>query len=153
MHRKRQSAQLETFRLCEGKARELLARMTVLSQMGRPGRLSEENRRRLEKSGAVIRDTRPLDSMLERDVVTNYHVKQILRLRRELLEVLLKLVLAIITTGRWFSLNKQNRPNFPLRRFSSFFIISAVIAVGVFQGTVPIRFILVSISLPVFRLQ
>lgn len=86
--RKRQSAQLETFRLCEGKARELLARMTVLSQMGRPGRLNGENRSRLEKCGAVIRDTRPLDSVQERDVVTNYHIKQILRLRRELLEAL-----------------------------------------------------------------
>lgn len=85
---KRQKKQLEAFRLCEGKARELLARMTVLSQMGRPGRLNEENRRRLEKCGAVIRDTRPLKSPQERDVVTNYHVKQILRLRRELLEVL-----------------------------------------------------------------
>lgn len=90
MSPKQRSKQLETFRLCEGKARELVARMTVLSQMGRPGRLNEENRRRLEKSGAAIRDTRPLDSVQERDVVTNYHVKQILRLRRELLEALRK---------------------------------------------------------------
>lgn len=88
--RKQQNAQLETFRLCEGKARELLARMTVLSQMGRPGRLNDENRRSLEKCGAVIRDKRPLDSVLERDVVTNYHVRQILRLRRELLQALEK---------------------------------------------------------------
>lgn len=88
--RKQQNAQLETFRLCEGKARELLARMTVLSQMGRPGRLNDENRRSLEKCGAVIRDARPLDSVLERDVVTNYHVRQILKLRRELMEALKK---------------------------------------------------------------
>lgn len=90
LSRKRQSQQLETFRLCENKARELLARMTVLSQMGRPGRLNDENRRRLEKCGAVIRDNRPLDSVQERDVVTNYHVRQILRLRRELLKALQK---------------------------------------------------------------
>ena len=90
LSRKRQSRQLETFRLCEGKARELLARMTVLSEMGRPGRLNDENRQRLAKSGAIIRDTRPLDSVQERDVVTNYHVRQILRLRRELLDVLKK---------------------------------------------------------------
>ena len=88
--RKRQSKELKTFRLCEHKARELLARMTVLSQVGRPGRLNEENRRRLKKCGANIRDTRPLDSVQERDVVTNYHVKQILRLRRELLDALRK---------------------------------------------------------------
>ena len=38
----------------------------------------------------MIRDQRPLDSVMERDVVTNYHVRQILRLRRELLEALKK---------------------------------------------------------------
>ena len=86
----RQKQQLETFRLCETKARELLARMTVLSQVGRPGRLNDENRARLEKCGAVIRDQRPLDSVLERDVVTNYHVRQILTLRRELMDALKK---------------------------------------------------------------
>ena len=87
---RRQKQKQETFRQCERKARELLARMEVLSQMGRPGRLSEENRRALESCGAVIRDERPLDSVMERDVVTNYHVRQILRLRRELLEALKK---------------------------------------------------------------
>ena len=62
--------------------------MEILSHMGRPGRLDEENRRRLSACGAEIRDTRPLDSVLERDVVTNYHVRQILKLRRELLNTL-----------------------------------------------------------------
>ena len=88
---RRQKIELESFRVCEGKARELLARMEVLSRMGKPGRLSEENRQRLEKNGANIRDQRVLDSVLERDVVTNYHVKQILTLRRELLEALKKI--------------------------------------------------------------
>lgn len=88
---RRQKIELESFRVCEGKARELLARMEVLSRMGTPGRLSEENRQRLEKNGANIRDQRVLDSVLERDVVTNYHVKQILTLRRELLEALKKI--------------------------------------------------------------
>lgn len=85
---RRQQEELETFRLCENKARELVARMEVLSQMGRPGRLDAENRRRLTACGADIRDQRPLDSVLERDVVTNYHVRQILKLRRELLDAL-----------------------------------------------------------------
>lgn len=85
---RRQRRELETFRSCEQKARELVARMEVLSQMERPGRLSEDNRRSLERCGAKIRDQRPLDSVLERDVVTNYHVRQILRLRRELLAAL-----------------------------------------------------------------
>ena len=87
---RRQQEKMETFRQCERKARELLARMEVLSQMGRPGRLTDENRQALENCGAVIRDQRPLDSMMERDVVTNYHVRQVLRLRRELMDALEK---------------------------------------------------------------
>lgn len=86
--RRQQKRDLASFRLCEQKARELLARMTVLSQVGRPGRLNDENRHSLAACGADIRDQRPLDAVTERDVVTNYHVKQILRLRRELLEAL-----------------------------------------------------------------
>ena len=86
----RQKEKLESFRQCERKVRELLARLEVLSQMGRPGRLTDENRKALQSCGAVIRDQRPLDSVMERDVVTNYHVRQILRLRRELLEALKK---------------------------------------------------------------
>ena len=85
---RRQKVQLEQFRLCQKKARELLARMEVLSSMSRPGRLSEESRRRLKACGAEIRDQRPLDAVTERDVVTNYHITQILRLRRELLDTL-----------------------------------------------------------------
>ena len=90
LHLRRQKEKPETFRECERKARELLARMEVLSQMGRPGRLNEENRRALESCGADIQDMRPLDSVMERDVVTNYHIRQILRLRRELLDALKK---------------------------------------------------------------
>ena len=58
--------------------------------MGRPGRLSDENRHALEAAGAEIRDQRPLDSVMERDVVMNYHIRQVLRLRRELVETLKK---------------------------------------------------------------
>lgn len=88
MQLKRQQKELENFQICEGKARALLAQMEVLCRMSRPGRLNEENRRRLKSCGADIRDARELDSVLERDVVTNYHVSQILNLRRELMETL-----------------------------------------------------------------
>lgn len=83
-----QRHELEQFQKCEGMARELLARMEILSRMGRPGRLNDENRQRLKASGAEIRDTRTLKNPLERDVVTNYHVRQILFLRTELLETM-----------------------------------------------------------------
>ncbi len=85
---RRQQEELELFRTCEGKGREMLARMEVLSRMGRPGRLNDENRRRLKASGAEIRDERTLKNPQERDMVTNYHVRQILGLRLELLEAL-----------------------------------------------------------------
>lgn len=83
-----QNRDLQTFRLCEGKARELLARMTVLGQMGIPGRLNDENRALLAECGADIRDQRPLTDPTERDIITNYHIRQILTLRRELLNAL-----------------------------------------------------------------
>jgi len=83
-----QKKQLEKYRSYEEKARKLVAHTEVLCRMDVPGRLNEENRRRLEACGATIRDERPLDSVMEQDIVTNYHVSQILTLRRELLDVL-----------------------------------------------------------------
>ena len=85
---KRQQVDIHSFEICEGKARELLARMEILSHMGTPGRLTEENRQALIECGAVIKDNRSLSEPTERDIVVNYHVKQILRLRKELTEEL-----------------------------------------------------------------
>lgn len=86
--RNRQKQEIASFRVCQGKARELMARLEILSHMERPGRLSKENRNRLRACGANISDRRPLNNVKERDVVVNYHVAQILRLRKELLEAL-----------------------------------------------------------------
>lgn len=88
IHPQRQRRKLEAFRRCEGKARQLVAHMEVLSRMGRPGRLNAESRELLIAAGAEIRDQRILDEAQELDVVTNYHVGQILTLRRELLDAL-----------------------------------------------------------------
>lgn len=90
LHMKRQKQQLETFRICEGKARELVARMEVLSRMDKPGCLNAENRAALLSAGANIRDDRIPGEMSEVDIVTNYHVRQILKIRAELLEALEK---------------------------------------------------------------
>ena len=87
-HMRRQKQEIEKFRICEQKARQLVARIELLSLMGVPGRLNEENRARLHACGAVIRDERHLDAPTERDIVINYHVRQILTVRRELLEAL-----------------------------------------------------------------
>lgn len=85
LHRNRQEKELRAFETCEGKARELMARMTVLSQMGRPGILTEENRSALEACGAMLSDSRIPGEPTEKDIITNYHIRQILRLRQELL--------------------------------------------------------------------
>ncbi len=85
---KRQKQELEAFQVCEGKARQLVAHMEVLCRMEMPGRLTLENRCRLGSCEAVVRDERQLDTMSEVDVITNYHVAQILTLRSELLDAL-----------------------------------------------------------------
>ena len=90
LHLRRQKEKIETFHRCERKVRELLARMEVLSQMGTPGRLHEENRQALKACGAKILDERPLENATERDIVMNYHIRQVLRLRTELLDALKK---------------------------------------------------------------
>lgn len=88
LRRRSQNKQIESFRVCQGKARELLARMEILSRMDRPGHLNRQNLTRLRAWGARIADSRPLKNPRERDIVINYHVAQILKLRRELLEAL-----------------------------------------------------------------
>ncbi len=90
LYLRQKKRQLDQFRLCEGKARQLSAEMVVLCQMNYPGRLSEENRRRLLEYGAEIKDERKIDEAEELDVVTNYHVTQLLNLREELIEALQK---------------------------------------------------------------
>ncbi|MBR7178998.1 MAG: FUSC family protein [Oscillospiraceae bacterium] len=88
LRRRSQKKEIASFEVCQRKARELLARMEILSRMEQPGQLTKENRRRLRACGAVIGDSRPLKNPKERDIVVNYHVTQILKLRRELLEAL-----------------------------------------------------------------
>lgn len=90
LRRKHQKKELENLLLCEKKVHELVARMEILSCVGHSGRLNEENRRKLIACGARIEDQRPLEAVTEKDVVVNYHIRQILRIRRELLEVLNK---------------------------------------------------------------
>ena len=87
-HLGRQKRELARFRSCDRMAKELVCHMEALCLLERPGRLTEENRRRLAAAGAEIRDGRPLDSVMELAVVTNYHVGQLLTLRQELLQEL-----------------------------------------------------------------
>lgn len=88
---KRNRKRLEAFNICAGKARQLVAQMEVLCRMEKLGKLSEENLNRLVESGALIRDVTVTTDMNENDIVTNYHVAQLLNLREDLLEAMQQL--------------------------------------------------------------
>ena len=87
---RKQRQELQTFRDCEWKARQLVAHMEVLCHMDRPGRLNTENRAQLESCNALIQDERLFHGDDPRDTVTNYHVAKILTLRQDLLHALEK---------------------------------------------------------------
>lgn len=80
-----QTGKLAALRRCEVCARGLVAHMEVLCSMEKTGALNEENKSALQAAGAVILDDREA-SNAETDVITNYHIGQILRLRKELLQ-------------------------------------------------------------------
>ena len=88
MHARRQSEKLRQFRLCQANARQLVAHMEVLCHLEQPGILNQENRQQLLEAGANIRDERQLELFQEHDILANYHVSQILSLRRTLLDAL-----------------------------------------------------------------
>jgi uncharacterized membrane protein YgaE (UPF0421/DUF939 family) len=88
LHLRTQQRKLNMFRSCEGKARELMSRLLVLSRAEMPGILSQESRQLLRDCGAEIRDTRTLTDPTELDIVTNYHIRKILSLRDDLLNEL-----------------------------------------------------------------
>lgn len=90
MHRRQQSEKLAQFRQCNAHARQLVSHMEVLCHLESVGILNDENRNHLLDCGANIRDDRKLELLQEADVVVNYHVAQVLWLRKELLEVLKK---------------------------------------------------------------
>lgn len=90
LRRKQNAKRLAILRECEGKSRQLLAQMEMLARVNSLGRLTAENRERLKACGAKIQDTRVIDEVLEADVITNYHVEQILTLRQELMEELMQ---------------------------------------------------------------
>ena len=90
IHPRRQSRKLAQLRQCGIYARQLVTHMEVLCHREAPGILNEENRQQLAACGANIRDGRKLELFTEADIIANFHVAQILRLRGELLEVLKK---------------------------------------------------------------
>ena len=88
MRPSRQKKELNVYREYEDKARQLVSHMNILRDMEHLGRLNDESRRKLAECGANITDRRELVERTERDIVTNYHVQQILKIRAELLEAM-----------------------------------------------------------------
>lgn len=90
LRRKQNAKRLAILRECEGKSRQLLAQMEMLSRVNSLGRLTAENRERLNACGAKIQDARVIDEVSEADIITNYYVEQILTFRQELMEELMQ---------------------------------------------------------------
>lgn len=81
--RQRHAQQLAAFRKCIDDGNQLLAHMKVLSHIGKPGHLNQENYLYLMDWGVEIPvPGEPVDP------VVNYHVAQILKLRQGLLDAL-----------------------------------------------------------------
>lgn len=88
MKLRRQQKELELFRECERKAKLLVAHMEVLCHQDHIGKLNVKNHEELSDCGADISNQHPLEQHRDHEIVTNYHVTQILHLRQELLDVL-----------------------------------------------------------------
>lgn len=87
-HKARQREKLKLFRMCEGRARRLVSHLEILCAMEAPGQLNDENLELLRNDGANIAEQPDLTEWMDVDTITNYHVAQILVLRRELLEMM-----------------------------------------------------------------
>lgn len=87
-HKARQKEKLKLFRMCESRARRLVSHLEVLCAMDVPGQLNDENLEKLRAGGANIVEQQDLTEWTDKDTITNYHVAQILILRKELLEML-----------------------------------------------------------------
>ena len=87
-HLSKQKRELSSLLNCEETARQLVIHLEILSALPFPGVLNPYNKERLERNGANIKDQRIPTEPTEMDIVTNYHVSQVLNLRRELLNTL-----------------------------------------------------------------
>ena len=90
LHPRRHRRDYEKYQLYVKNARQIVAHMEVLCRSEKLGVLNAENHKRLHLCGAVIRDQRIIHAPEEEDIITNYHVSQLLTLRQELLDSMKK---------------------------------------------------------------
>ena len=84
LHRKRQKREIQRLSTCEDTARALRVELAALCAMPAVGRLNRENRQALLALGAKVSREEPGGTETVEDVVSNYHVSQVLRLRQKL---------------------------------------------------------------------
>ncbi len=84
LHRKHQKRELQQLKTCEDTAQELLVELSALHNMEHLGCLDQQNRQVLRSLGAKISQEAPKKSEGIEDIVTNYHVAQVLQLQKEL---------------------------------------------------------------------
>ena len=84
LRRKRQKREIQQLATCEDTAQALLVELEALCAMPTVGRLNRENRQALLALGAKVSREEPGVSETTEDVVSNYHVSQVLRLRQKL---------------------------------------------------------------------
>ena len=84
LRRKRQKREIQQLTTCEDTAQALLVELEALCAMPTMGRLNRENRQALLALGAKVSREEPGVSETTEDVVSNYHVSQVLRLRQKL---------------------------------------------------------------------
>jgi len=90
LHPRRHRHDYEKYQIYIKNARQIVAHMEVLCRIDKLGILNAENHKRLHQCGAVIKDQRLIHVPEEEDIVTNYHVSQLLTLRQELLNSMKK---------------------------------------------------------------
>ena len=84
LRRKRQKREIQRLSTCEDTAQALLVELAALCAMPAVGRLNRENRQALLALGAKVSREEPGGTETVEDVVSNYHVSQVLRLRQKL---------------------------------------------------------------------
>ncbi len=80
--------ELARFERCEEKAQQLISHMVVLCEMKELGRVDPQTGRLLQDCGIFVAQVPENEPLSRADVVTNYHITELLRLRTELLEIL-----------------------------------------------------------------
>ena len=80
LHLRHQKKDLELFHICDENAKLLLSHIEILHDLGKPGGLDTENQECMKDKGFSVADPGEFSAECQRDILTNYHVKQLLKI-------------------------------------------------------------------------